>query len=47
MAADFLANLGYKMGKYIFVENDNMPWKLRGIIRIDQCSLPSVRWNKL
>lgn len=47
MVADFLANLGNKMGKHIIVENDNIPRRLKGIIRMDRCGLPSVRWNKL
>ena len=47
MVADFLANLGCKMGKHFIVEHDRMPKRLRGIVRMDRCGLPNVRWIKL
>ena len=46
-AADFLANWGFKVRKFVVLQHMNIPRKLVGIVRIDRSGLKSVRVPKM
>lgn len=47
MAADFLANLGCNLARLVIFDSNNMPRKLRGIVRVDGGGLCNLRLVKV
>lgn len=47
MVANFLVNLGCDLRSYVVFNKGNIPRKLKGIVRIDGCGLPSIRHIKM
>lgn len=42
-AADWLANIGCRSGKYWCFTREQLPKRLKGIVGIDKCGLPCIR----